>query len=1345
MKNFVKALLFVGLTGISAYAADITMTDIVTDTITANGTTTLEIAGNSEIKTINNNATILNSGKLTISNILNNEGTFTNSDTMTAVLNNSNKIDGQGRLNIIGNSVNSGTITQLSISINENGTLTTNADNISSTISIMNDGTLVFNSGTNNNEILGDGTVVIDGDITNNIEIVNKITIKENKSLTTSANYLLRNIDNNGSLKLTSGTNNQIINGSGSVLIDGDIINANMINQDVTINSEKSLLTDASYINGSISNAGTLTFNGGTNANAITGTGSTVIDGDVINTGSIANAITINAEKSLTSNASNLTGDITNNGTLTFNGGTNANAITGTGSTIIDGNLINTGSIANAITINAEKSLTSNASSLTGDITNNGSLTFNGGTNANDIAGAGSTVIDGDVINTGSIANAITINAEKSLTSNASSLTGDITNNGSLTFNGGTNANAITGKGSITISSDVVNSNTVEQTTITVNNNTNFTNNNEITAAITNNGTIKGNGTLTITGNSINAGTIEQNNIVVNNIYTLTNNEKKSITAQLENNGTFANNGIFSGSITNNNIINGIGTLNINDTSINNGIFTQNTVTIDNSGSLTNNEEKSITVNTLLTNNGSISNNGTITAILDNKSTIDGTGTLILNGNSKNSSSITQNSLQINKNSVLSNTSNLNIQNLIDNNGIITTSTSIATDSVINSGTIALASTTNLTMKNLTNTGSIEMNGSSKLISTEQANNIAGEITVKGADNYFDIKGSNTTITSNILIGDGNNTTLNIDSGNIIKSANLTIKDNANVYVNNNSSLSIDNSDKWTGYIELNSAEGTVNFDSLSKTVTPELFLQKDGNLNIINNSHISLTDTAILEKGNLNIDEHSSIFLMAKNGEANSITTPVNINSTGTINSMNRVFEENHITTLTIDNSTNKAGVANFAVDISMRATEDNILDTYTIDTITSKDGSKKAVVNISNWNYIGDKDGKEAPLEKSIKIGQVFISENIDENVIFTATKKELETPIGMYQLRASSAQDGSYSFERTRYNPKVFRGQIATISQYMNQLMINDILFDHAMVIPNVNAKDTMANKYAAALPQYSPYLTDRADSGVWVKMYGNFEHLQMRQNLRVGNNAYGMLVGANFKRKHLKNGWNFTPSAYFGYNGAYQYWAGTNNYENGGQIGFMGTFSKKDFINTSLVYGGVYGVEMSTPRGNDDAFNYFAGFANKSAYNFHPFKDFIVQPSVLLSYNFFGKQNWHSNYGVMSMNSGFLNGINIAPGVNFILQKKTWSAYITLQYMYNIMGSVMGQAGSTILPHIAMERGYIQYGFGATKYINDRLNSYGQITFRNVGRTGVGFQLGMQLFLGKKQTLRKSSLE
>jgi hypothetical protein len=127
--------------------------------------------------------------------------------------------------------------------------------------------------------------------------------------------------------------------------------------------------------------------------------------------------------------------------------------------------------------------------------------------------------------------------------------------------------------------------------------------------------------------------------------------------------------------------------------------------------------------------------------------------------------------------------------------------------------------------------------------------------------------------------------------------------------------------------------------------------------------------------------------------------------------------------------------------------------------------------------------------------------------------------------------------------------------------------------------------------------------------------------------------------------------------------------------------------------------------------------------------------VLQPNLFLSYNYFGQQNWHSKFGQMGMMASDLNGVNIAPGLNLIWEKETFSAYATLQYMYNINGAVGGRAGNVTLPHMDMQRGYIQYGIGFNKNFSDRFSGYLQAVLRNVGRTGVGLQMGFNWKIGK----------
>ena len=355
--------------------------------------------------------------------------------------------------------------------------------------------------------------------------------------------------------------------------------------------------------------------------------------------------------------------------------------------------------------------------------------------------------------------------------------------------------------------------------------------------------------------------------------------------------------------------------------------------------------------------------------------------------------------------------------------------------------------------------------------------------------------------------------------------------------------------------------------------------------------------------------------------------------------------------------------------------------------------------------------------------------------DTINFTATDKEVFTPIGWYKLNSKGG--GNYSFDLARFNDGAYRGGVTTIAQYQNQLAIDDMIFNHTMLDQGFKGNHYITsnpNQYASANDLYAPYQYSRKDGGLWVKAYGTFERMHM-SGMDVGNNAYGTIIGADFGLKNLKHGWQFMPTAYLGYNGAHQYWSGYGAYQNGGQLGFLGTWYKNNFMVGALAYGGVYGNDMSTPRGDDHAFNYFAGGSVKTAYNWRIKKNWSLQPNLLVAYNYFGQENWHTDFGQMGMMSGMLHGINIAPGLNLIYERETFSAYLTVQYMYNINQAVGGRAGNVSLPHVSMDRGYIQYGVGVNKKFTDRFSGYLQAVIRNVGRNGIGLQMGFQWKLGK----------
>lgn len=593
-----------------------------------------------------------------------------------------------------------------------------------------------------------------------------------------------------------------------------------------------------------------------------------------------------------------------------------------------------------------------------------------------------------------------------------------------------------------------------------------------------------------------------------------------------------------------------------------------------------------------------------------------------------------------------------------------------------------------------------------------------GEVSLAGGTlNYERTESTRSTMTGDLIATSGNlnllkNSYINIKSpSNIAQAVSVDIQNGATVEISNGAEFNLDSNDKWNGLIK-NELDGILKTDNVNNSAFGGRLQQNKGVSIFDNNSKITIDgkDSYILG-GTVEIKNGSALNIGSGVADNHFFVSDLNMTNNSALNAMNSVLNKYQIS-----NDMIVEGKNNLSIDIDGR---NKVGDAFIINNLTS---NTNGTLNVADFNFIG-----LAPIDRQFKI-RVFDANSINDKVNFTSTDKEIFTPIGYYNLQ--SAGGGWYTSNMTRYNPQVFRGQVATLASFNNQLMIDDMLLNHVTLdSERLLAQSKNANIYASTLPQFAPYQYKKEDGGLWYKSYVNFENLSLTQGLKVGNNSYGSLVGADFPVIKLKHGWRLMPTAYIGYNGAHQTFNGVGMYQNGGQGGLMGTFMKDNFIGSVVAYGGGYNNEMSVAGNTDRAGNWFAGTAAKLAYNFHPTKHFTIQPTAFMSYNIFGRQNWGTDFGSMSMNSGLLNGINVAPGMNFIYAKETWSVYATFQYMYNINEQVGGRAGNVDLASVKMEHGYIQYGLGVTKTWKDRLNSFFQIVFRNGGRTGVGFQLGL----------------
>ena len=866
-------------------------------------------------------------------------------------------------------------------------------------------------------------------------------------------------------------------------------------------------------------------------------------------------------------------------------------------------------------------------------------------------------------------------------------------------------------------------------------------------------------GIVNLTGNTLStsAGTINQANVTVGGGATTPSSFTMGANVNVNNMLTVAGDGVIrntSKDITTKQIavasggsITGIGAtqgnITINNGGTNAGIINQNNVTL--------------TAGTL-NNTGSLTSTGTFTNAAG--STVangfaEGKGTLNVK-NGTNAGIITQGKVTVAAgNTGFNNTSDLNVETTLTNNGTLNNSGNINVTnssnnaSLVNKSTINSSANSNIIADKLTNTGGIMNLNKSKLAVVYQTGDIKGVINVLGSDPSTDktdisVTGTKPDITGTLNVGNATNkATLNLQSGNVTDAAVVSVAQGNVLNIDDSASTGIasvvlDTNDVVKGDVTLASGNVTMKNLNVVAGATPTTaggitpyYAQTGGTLNLQNTS-LTMEDASRISGGNLFIDATSAL-----NSVSNGFTVDNLING-GLVNAANNSYETYNINNGLYVGDGTSSNQANYTIDLYARNNINKAYDSFgsagtTIYATNGTDG----VINISDITIKGDLMGYDAPTEQAINL-DIFNGTVADgQNITFTSVDKEYETPLGWYRLMSKGG--GKYTFALSRYNPAAYRGQISTVAQLQNQLLVNDIIFDHTMVDQGFKGNDYIAsspNRYASASDLYAPYQYSRKDGGLWVKGYGTFEKLKMNEGLEVGNNAYGTIIGADFGLKDLRHGWQFMPTAYIAYNGAHQYWNGQGSYQNGGQIGFLGTWYKSNFMLGTLAYGGVYGNTMSTQRGSENTFNYFAGAATKAAYNWRFKENWSLQPNLLVSYNYFGQQNWHADFGQMSMMSGMLNGVNIAPGLNLIWERDTFSTYLTVQYMFNINAKSGGDAGNMQLPDVNMEGGYIQYGLGINKKFTDKFSGYAQVVARNVNRTGVGFQLGFNWKLGKE---------
>ncbi|MCL2469055.1 MAG: hypothetical protein FWF24_02335 [Alphaproteobacteria bacterium] len=508
-------------------------------------------------------------------------------------------------------------------------------------------------------------------------------------------------------------------------------------------------------------------------------------------------------------------------------------------------------------------------------------------------------------------------------------------------------------------------------------------------------------------------------------------------------------------------------------------------------------------------------------------------------------------------------------------------------------------------------------------------------------------------------------------------------------------SVTFDNADVFEGTVVL--SNGTVTFDEAENTLSyGSAYKQTGGTMRMINGSIITLNPHDEITGGDIEIT-HSTLNASGNTLSVGSDSSGVSVRSTGGNLTMNHSYfnaEDNVISANSFAGDFTATGINYFKIDIDGKQ---GISDSWAFSGKFSDGGADVSIVDVSDMNFI------TAPTQKELYLPIFTASSN--DPVTFVTSTPVVETPIGKYDF--SSLGDGLYLLRFLSPSAQALRGQVATQSVYSGQQLLNNTLFDHVYLDSNERIET-----------RFAPWQFLERRSGWWAKGYGAHERRAFNQDIgTVNNNIYGAVIGLDMPSAQLNDTWRFLPTFYAAYNGGHQKYDDVSMSQNGGQAGFMGTISDGDFISSIMGYVGGYQNRMKVAGYQDNLGNWFAGLIAKSAYNIHVANNFVIQPSALISYNFYGRQKWDSDYGSVAMETSSLNGASIGPGLAAIYDGGGWNSHASVLYMQNIGTKVSGKAGDIDLPRTGMRNGYFEYGLGAARQINEALSFEGKATLRN----------------------------
>ena len=148
-------------------------------------------------------------------------------------------------------------------------------------------------------------------------------------------------------------------------------------------------------------------------------------------------------------------------------------------------------------------------------------------------------------------------------------------------------------------------------------------------------------------------------------------------------------------------------------------------------------------------------------------------------------------------------------------------------------------------------------------------------------------------------------------------------------------------------------------------------------------------------------------------------------------------------------------------------------------------------------------------------------------------------------------------------------------------------------------------------------------------------------------------------------------------------------------------------------------------------------YLGGIALKGGYNFRPYEDFIIQPSLMVAYSYIKSKDYKSSGGATVSSKG-VNMFQVAPAVKLIkVFDDKLKGYIDVVGYVNGQSKVDAVTGAGNLLPDAKQKPYVKYNLGAEKAWGDgRFSGYVEAGVHSGSRDGYNVGFGFKYKLGKK---------